>query len=77
MGMSAGGDEDVVLETEPIRHLRKAREKTDVAEIYGPPRVTEDAKKWGRKAGEAMNLITEWDSRRRSPRQGMAVCEGS
>ena len=33
----------------------------DVAEICSPPRVTEEAKKRGLRAGEAMDLITCWD----------------
>lgn len=33
----------------------------DVAEMYSPPRVTEEARKFGLNAGEAMDLVTGWD----------------
>ena len=43
--------------------------RVDVAEVYSPPRVTEEAKKYGLKAGEAMDLTTGWDFRREEDRR--------
>jgi hypothetical protein len=34
---------------------------TDIAEMYSPPRVVEEAKKWGLSPGESMDLLTGWD----------------
>ena len=33
----------------------------DIAEMYSPPRVTEEARNFGLNAGEAMDLTTGWD----------------
>ena len=33
----------------------------DITEVYSPPRVTEEAKKFGPKAGEAWDLAEGWD----------------
>ena len=46
-------------ETELIEALKAA--SVDVAEVYSPPRVTEEATRWGLKKGEAMDLTTGWD----------------
>ena len=35
----------------------------DVAEVFSPPRVTEEAKEFGLKAGEAWDLTEGWDFR--------------
>ena len=35
--------------------------KVDVMEIYSPPRVTVQAKKYGLRSGEAMDLATGYD----------------
>ena len=35
--------------------------KVDVAEVYSPPRITIEAKKFGLKPGEAMDLMTGYD----------------
>ena len=37
----------------------------DVVEAYSPPRVTIEAKKFGLKAGEAWDLTTGWDFKRK------------
>ena len=42
--------------------------RVDVAEMYSPPRVTEEAKRYSLKPGEAMDLTTGWDFRRRDDR---------
>ena len=39
--------------------------KVDVAEMYSPPRVTEVAKRFKLKAGEAIDLSAGWDFRKR------------
>ena len=39
----------------------KARQGVDVAELFSPPRVTEMARKYGLKPGEAFDLTTGWD----------------
>ena len=41
--------------------LTEMLKSIDVAEIYSPPRVTREAKKWGLEAGDAMDLTTGWD----------------
>ena len=33
----------------------------DVCEVYSPPRVTAEAKKFGMEIGDAMDLTTGWD----------------
>ena len=42
-----------------VRELMQA--SVDIAEMYSPPRVTIEAKTFGLKAGEAMDLTTGWD----------------
>ena len=37
-------------------------------EMYSPPRVTEEAQRWGPKTGEAMDLTTGWNFRRQDHR---------
>ena len=37
------------------------RVSVDIAEMYSPPRVTAEAKNFGLKTGEAMDLTTGWD----------------
>ena len=37
----------------------------DVAEVFSPPRVTLEAKKFGLKRGEAFDLTSGWDFRRK------------
>ena len=41
----------------------------DVVEAYSPPRVTENAKKYGLFVGEAMDLTTGWDFSMQCDRQ--------
>ena len=41
----------------------------DVVEVYSPPRVTEEARKFGLQPGEAMDLTTGWDFRQREDRK--------
>ena len=52
-------------DTEVVQALRRV----DVAEVYSPPRVTIQAKRYGLRAGEAMDLSTGWDFRRREERR--------
>jgi hypothetical protein len=33
----------------------------DITELYSPPRVVEEGKKWGLAPGESMDLLTGWD----------------
>eukprot|EP00973_Karenia_brevis_P085280 11836227-Karenia_brevis.AAC.1 len=40
----------------------------DVAETYSPVRVTREARKFGLKPGEAMDLTTGWDFRNKEDR---------
>ena len=49
--------------------LVQALLRVDVAEAFSPPRVTEEAKKFGLAAGEAMDLSTGWDFTRERDRQ--------
>ena len=44
------------LSTEKIKAIFKAME-VDVSEIYSPPRVCEEAKKFGLKVGESMDCL--------------------
>ena len=37
------------------------RVSVDIAEMYSPPRITEEAQRFGLKPGEAMDLSTGWD----------------
>ena len=55
------GDEQIAMiqKTELTRLLMKL--SVDVAEMYSPPRVTKEGKKWGLEVGEAMDLLTGWD----------------
>ena len=46
----------------------KLRIRADVAEIYSPPRVTEEAKKHGLRPGDAFDLTTGWDFRNQKDR---------
>ena len=48
------GDPDIV---QSLRNV-------DITEMYSPPRVTEEGKRFGLRAGEAMDLSTGWDIRR-------------
>jgi len=57
--MGSGGDDK--METEMIGHIRKVSPEVHIAEVDGPPRVTEEGKKWGLNAEEAMDLTTCWD----------------
>ena len=58
-------------EGDVIMALRKVSQKIeeDLMEMYSPPRVTEEAKEWGRKPGEAMDLTTGWDFRKEEDRK--------
>ena len=49
------------METELTKQLNRI--SVDVAELYSPPRVTEEAKKFGLSAGAAFDLTTGWDFR--------------
>ena len=50
------------FETELAGALKLMQEELqkDVAEIYSPPRVTREAKEFGLRVGEAMDLTTGW-----------------
>ena len=50
------------FETDTIQALMQM--SVDLAEIYSPPRVTSEGKKFGLNPGEAMDLTTGWDFRR-------------
>ena len=50
-------DED--METPMIQSLRRI--SVDIAEMYSPPRVTAEAKKFGMQIWEAMDLAIGWD----------------
>ena len=41
---------------------------------YPPPRVAEEAKKFGLRVGTAMDLTIEWDLRRSDPRHNAWEC---
>ena len=41
----------------------------DIAEMYSPPRVTAEGKRFGLKPGEAMDLSTGWDFRKADHRE--------
>ena len=47
-------------------HIEK---EDDVAEMYSPERVTAQAKKWGLRAGEAMDITTGWNSDKAEDKQ--------
>ena len=42
------------------------KQEMDVAEVYSPPRVIEEAKKHKLRNGEAFDLTTGWDFRRKN-----------
>ena len=44
----------------PVRDT-STRQYVDVADVLSPPRVTEMARKFGLKPGEAFDLTTDWD----------------
>ena len=48
-----------------ISQLVSQLSNIDVVEAYSPPRVTEEAKKFGLKAGEAWDLTNGWDFTRK------------
>ena len=58
-------DED--METPMIQSLRRI--SVDIAEMYSPPRVTAEAKKFGMQVGEAMDFATGWDFSRKEDRE--------
>eukprot|EP00973_Karenia_brevis_P017438 2393230-Karenia_brevis.AAC.1 len=43
--------------------------QVDIAEVYSPARVTKEARKFGLKPGEAMDLTTGWDFRKVGDRE--------
>ena len=49
--------------------IAKALLRVDIAEVYSPTRVTGYAEKYGLKPGEAMDLTTGWDFRRKEHRE--------
>jgi hypothetical protein len=60
-------------DTEMVKMLYRTSEamgeQVEITEMYSPPRITEEAKKWGIKTGEAMDLTTGWDFRRQGDRE--------
>lgn len=54
-----------------IMKLCRLSEKIEVElmEMYSPPRVTFEAKNWGLRPGEAMDLLNGWDFRREDHRR--------
>ena len=62
-------DEELLkIETGIVKSLREESCKVSISEIYSPPRVTAEAKNWGLRPGEAMDLTTGWDFRRQEHR---------
>ena len=45
-------------------HIRRSSHEVHMTEVYSPPRVTDEGKKWGLNIAEAMDLTTGWDSRK-------------
>ncbi len=63
-GLSAQAYEmlvEVIRSLEDERTLADMLSSVDVAEVYSPPRVTTEAKRWGLTPGDAMDLTTGWD----------------
>ena len=56
--------EEKAEETEVVKALRSV----EIAEMYSPPRVTKESRKFGIQAGEAMDLSTGWDFRKQEDR---------
>ena len=58
-------EEAKTFENELVGALKRMQEELqkDVAEIYSPPRVTNEAEKFGLRIGEAMDLTTGLDFR--------------
>jgi len=73
-----GMDTDIVMEIRRVqqqfgagrvRHTgRETFTAPDIAEVYSPPRVAEEGKRWGLEPGESMDLTTGWDFRKREQR---------
>ena len=49
--------------------LSGMEQTADIAEIYSPQRVTAEARKFGLKPGEALDLVTGWDFNRPAHRE--------
>ena len=50
------------IDTDPMNtDVTQSLMRVDIAEAYSPPRVTEQAKRYGLIAGEAMDITTGWD----------------
>ena len=62
------GDQQMDIEGEIAAALYRVGQP-DVAEFYSPPRITEEAKKWGLTPGMAFDLTIGWDFRRKEDRQ--------
>lgn len=60
-------DDDVEMGTSLTEALKKL--SVDIAEMYSPPRVTQEARRFGLNAGEAMDLVTGWDFAERDHRE--------
>ena len=56
-----GGYADRDGKTELERRLEEEIRRIDIAEVFSPPRVTEIAKEFGLKPGDAMDLTTGWN----------------
>ena len=56
-----------VGETQMIQMLHKL--SVELMEMYSPPRVTEEAKKFGLRVGTAMDLTTGWGTKQGSTRK--------
>ena len=54
---------EIEFESNLVRAIHEASQEADIAEVYGPPRVTQIASKSGLKPGEAMDLTNGWDFR--------------
>ena len=61
-------DTDIVMGLRKVEFAKLVEQAPDIAEVYSPPRVSEEGIRWGLKPGEAMDLTTGWDFRSRAQR---------
>ena len=56
-------------ETAIVKEIRSV----DISEIYSPQRVTSEARRYGLRPGEAMDITTGWDFRKQEDREKHAI----
>ena len=61
---SEGQDQEEDMDIVIVLRAAGQRIEVEIMEMYSPPRATEEAKRWGRKSGEAMDLTTGWNFRK-------------